>query len=615
VSSHASLTFARAAVATSLCGAVLALALPAAAEPGFGSVQSMQPPIGSSNPPDAPYGAVSCPTTTQCIAVGASGHVTGEGKPTVITENSGVWGTPSLVAVPAGGTYGGQDPSALAGISCPDATDCTAVGSYTTSVGTGRFPMVVDDVGGIWGPATTPPLPADLLSDSKGEDAELTAVQCASADGCVAVGDFIGADKLVHTMVSVETAGAWAAPTELQDVPGNSALNFALPTSIACTDAADCVAIAYSLNLSTFSFVSYAWTEAAGVWSAPVKLTAAGNQPFFAEGVACPDSTTCIAVGSIGSLVALRPGYAVETSGTWHTAEALALPKLSPLAAAGTFNGISCDTDAVCEAVGVFAPSTNSPTSVAGAATWSSGLWSSIGYVRGATAAGRPSNAAALLAVSCASTSACTAIGAAGVVPSSAANPPQYPFSAVLTPTRALVAPLAPIEVGASGIADGALLRWQPPLDDGGAVVATYTATVAGHSCHTASDACAVRGLVNGQRYRVSVADATSFGTSAPGSGFAVAGAPPRPPAGIRVVGGDGQVDVSWHAAVSPGETVRAYLVTLVGPHRSTRHCVSASLDCRVGGLARHASYLVDVVAVNASGPSVPSVKVRATTT
>ena len=354
---------------------------------------------------------------------------------------------------------------------------------------------------------------------------------------------------------------------------------------------------------------SYVWTETSGIWSAGVRLVGDGGRFFMAEGIACPDATTCLVVGDLAG----RPAYATEIAGAWGAVTALRLPALSPVETAGSLTGISCSTAAVCEAVGVL-DTAGGAASVAGAATWSHGAWSSIGYLTVRRSERSRRAVPSWCPVSCPSTTWCTAIGGEGIVPAPAATPAQYSFSSVLSPTRVVVGPGMPFDVGGRGIDGGALLGWRPPLDDGGATVTSFTATVAGRSCRTASDACAIRGLVNGRRYDVSVTDTTSFGTSSAGSGLVVAGGPPRPPSGLHVASGIGQLELSWRHSISPGETVHDYLVTLRGPGRSMRHCVTRRLRCRVAGLERRAAFVIDVVASNASGTSAPSERVRAVT-
>lgn len=602
----------RVLVAGTLCTAALALSLPASAEPGFGSVQWMPPPVGDPKPPIGSYGAISCPTMTRCTAVGPSENLPIGGMPTVIIENTGVWGTPRIVAVPSGGNPSGQLAAALNAVSCAAASDCTAVGEYPSSK-SGTLPMVVTEVSGAWGKAKRSALPRNVSA----RYATLKSVDCVATGSCTAVGFYIGTDHIAHLMAITQSAGVWGAPQRLPALPGSTQLHFAQPTSIACTTATSCVAIGIALYLAApISVRTYAWTESSGTWARPVQLTGPKGEAFLAESIACPGTSTCFAVGSVGTLMrSRRPEVAKESDGTWGLATPLALPRLSPSAGIGVLTGISCPTIQFCEAVGAdLGPNADT----ASAATWTNGTWSSIGLIRGVKKGSIQSDGTSLQAVSCATATRCTAVGQASP-DSTARSPETYEFSTLLEPVRALRTPLPPVGVGGGGTLGGAVLRWSPPFDDGGSPIVSFTATVepTGKACVTTADSCVIRGLANGHRYRVRVTDATAFGTSiAATSGRLVsAGTVPRPPTGVRAVGGRGTVEVFWHAAIAPaGEPVLRYVVTLRGSRGGSRRCVTRSHACRFGGLAPQATYVAHVVARDESGFSARSARASATT-
>jgi photosystem II stability/assembly factor-like uncharacterized protein len=97
-------------------------------------------------------GAVSCATVRRCWAVGVAGPnpapATGA---TVIaaTANGGVTWKPQLVA-------GGSTPQ-LSGVSCPTATDCMAVGSNGASLPGSGVVITTTDGGATWTAAASPP--------------------------------------------------------------------------------------------------------------------------------------------------------------------------------------------------------------------------------------------------------------------------------------------------------------------------------------------------------------------------------------------------------------------------------------------------------------------------
>ncbi len=215
---------------------------------------------------------------------------------------------------------------------------------------------------------------------------------------------------------------------------------------------------------------------------------------------------------------------------------------------------------------------------------------------------------AQLLSVSCATTTQCTAVGPA--YDDNTRLPPEYAFSANLTPVRTVSSPLAPSGAEGKGVPGGAVVTWQAPADDGGAPVQSFTVTAepGAHTCTTKAESCALHGLRNGHGYRVVVTDRTSYGISVKALDLrlVIAGRAPTPPAGAHLAFSSGRLIVTWHASSSPaGEPVR-YSVTVHGPHGVVRHLATAHLrvtePASVSG-----TYVVVIVADNASGSSKPS--------
>ncbi|HLK45425.1 MAG TPA: fibronectin type III domain-containing protein, partial [Acidimicrobiales bacterium] len=282
-------------------------------------------------------------------------------------------------------------------------------------------------------------------------------------------------------------------------------------------------------------------------------------------------------------------------------------PSLSPLTSIGTLEGVSC-ADSVCEAVGEFSGAHD--ISAAGATTWSSGAWSSVGLAHGVPAGTERANIALFSAVSCASGTQCTAVGGAGYLVSVRNFPAEHAFSASLTPVRPVSSPSSPTVVKGTALVGGAKVAWQPPANDGGAPVHTYQATASpgGATCRTAGTHCALHGLRNGHRYRIVVTDTTSYGRSRTSSASIVlVGAKPSTPPALHLASRTGRLVASWHPARTPaGEPVR-YLVKVRGPHHFSRDVVTRGHELVVA-VAAAGAYSVSVTAINASGSSRPAV-------
>jgi len=139
-------------------------------------------------------------------------------------------------------------------------------------------------------------------------------------------------------------------------------------------------------------------------------------------------------------------------------------------------------------------------------------------------------------------------------------------------------------------------------------------------SCSTATTACTVTGLVNGQTVYVDVVAVNTFGTS-PASAPRVSATPatvPTVPRSVVASAGSQQVKVSWSAPSSNGGSVitgyqaRAWSAgsggTLLGS------CLGRVTTCTISGLVKGVTVYLDVVANNAigTGPaSTPRVAAR----
>lgn len=120
--------------------------------------------------------AVSCATATRCWAVGVAGAGSAAGTGTVIvaTANGGVSWKAQHVA-------GGSTPE-LSSVSCPTRTDCMAVGSNGASLPGSGVVVVTRDAGHTWAPATAPANALTLIGSHCESPTDCTAIV---SDGAV----------------------------------------------------------------------------------------------------------------------------------------------------------------------------------------------------------------------------------------------------------------------------------------------------------------------------------------------------------------------------------------------------------------------------------------------
>ncbi|MGH3192410.1 MAG: hypothetical protein ACRDPY_37330 [Streptosporangiaceae bacterium] len=85
----------------------------------------------------------------------------------------------------------------MAGVSCPSVSQCTAIGDYSDG-GTDTDPMLLTLSGGSW-TAAEAPLPANAAGNPQ---TTMTGVSCASASQCVATGWYWDSTTWVGLLLS-----------------------------------------------------------------------------------------------------------------------------------------------------------------------------------------------------------------------------------------------------------------------------------------------------------------------------------------------------------------------------------------------------------------------------
>ena len=126
--------------------------------------------------------AVSCPTATDCMAVGESNGAT-------LTElwNGTTWSIEPTLQ-PSGATS-----SALTSVSCASPTACTAVGNFVNAVGVQQT-LAEQWNDTTWSAPSLPPEPTGATTST------LTSVSCTSATTCTAVGDYVNSSGIQQTL-------------------------------------------------------------------------------------------------------------------------------------------------------------------------------------------------------------------------------------------------------------------------------------------------------------------------------------------------------------------------------------------------------------------------------
>lgn len=254
------------------------------------------PAIKNASPVTGTYdlAAVACFSTSACIAVGRNAANQG----VVVPTTGGTAGTAIVVPTTVD----------LLAVACASTTTCVATGKSTGNPTNGAVVTITSGV-----PAT-----AQVVTGT----AVLSGVACPTTTTCEAVGSNASNQGV---LVSVNSGAVGAAVA----VAGTVALN-----AIACSSTTTCEALA-----ATPSGAAAVVTITGGTAAAPQVVS--GVSLF---GVACPTSSTCLAVGKNGLGVVVP-----ITNGTPGAVQ--------PVPDVQDLFGVACATPTLCRAVGDQGPS------------------------------------------------------------------------------------------------------------------------------------------------------------------------------------------------------------------------------------------------------------------
>jgi hypothetical protein len=332
------------------------------------SVQTMPEPPGKVN---TQVFGVSCPSPTACTAVGDVSTVKNVVSPLLERWNGTAWHVVRGATPPSGI---GAD---LTGVSCTSAAVCTAVGAY--NIQTSDDSAWAESSGGRGWTAEPVPTPTGAQASS------LASVSCADATTCTGVGtsgDDHGND--------VPEIAAWNGTTwTLQSAPdpgGNTSL-----VSVSCASPTDCSAVGTSG--AEPGGPTFAEREDGTTWSVeavpdpgPVR-----GRVYNLDGVSCPAATSCEAVGSVTAHrdTSFADGWDGTTWSLQKTPVPFGITSYRSLA------GLSCVSARFCVAVGEAATPVQE--------------WNGTGWVVFSTF--KPLGRTKYTSVSCTSVTDCTVVG------------------------------------------------------------------------------------------------------------------------------------------------------------------------------------------------------------
>ncbi len=332
--------------------------------------------------------AVSCSGPGSCVAVGSgsypSGHQLAHQLALIEVLSGGTWTIASNPAVR------GATASPLAGVSCPAAGFCVAVGYARYAHPQAAFDALAETWNGTSWSRDVLPVPAGASEPS------LAAVSCQAAGVCVAVGNYIDSKTDQYRPLAERLDGhTWSvvpAP-DPRGASGNSEF-----TGIDCAALASCEAVGNVSYNDTLQSV-FAYGLSGSTWTRQRQVNP-GPDPGNTDGaVSCSGATDCTSVGSV--YVVSQTALAEQWNGSTWVRQATPAPVDRP---ENALYDVSCASGTSCVAVGVSARTVTSAKQ-AMAEVWNGTSWSQ------SPLAGVAGMTIGLSAVSCASPTACIAVG------------------------------------------------------------------------------------------------------------------------------------------------------------------------------------------------------------
>jgi hypothetical protein len=288
---------------------------------GWSVVPSPNPPAASTNDM---LQAVACANAGDCWAVGTNAAT---GPPqALIEQNTGSgW---SILASPS--PVGNQQDE-LNGVTCVSVDDCWAVGYYTDSAGN-QDTLTEQYTGSGWSIVESPNPPGSGIGGS------LSAVTCAAADDCWAVGAYGGGGATLGTLIEQYTGSGWT----IVPGPGASDRDGSQLNAVTCVSADECWAVGYEQTGQEPLIEQYsgaAWS----IITSPDPRTDGDNA---LSGVTCPSAGDCWAVGG-DNMTGDPENFIDQYTGTGWSLVASPEPSTGSRLA-----GVTCASSTACWAVG-----------------------------------------------------------------------------------------------------------------------------------------------------------------------------------------------------------------------------------------------------------------------
>ncbi len=360
---------------------------------------------------NAEINSVSCGSAGSCSAGGYYVDGSGHYQAFVASEANGTWGTAEEVPGTAALNTGGS--AVINSASCASVGSCSAGGLYHTVRNRGQA-FVVKETNGIWGTAREVPGIAAL---STGGSSAIGSVSCSSAGNCSAGGGYTS-HNISSAFVVGQTNGTWGTAEQFPGIAALSRGGGAWIDSVSCISAGNC-SVGGGYRASAFlGRQTWVAVETNGTWGTAEEApgVAALNKGKFADivSVSCGSAGNCSADGTYRTRVGnIQPFVVGEANGTWGTARKV--PGIAALNQGGNaqISPVSCTSAGNCSVGGSYTD--GSGHQQAFVASEANGTWGTAEEVPGTAALNTGGNAH-LNSVSCTSAGNCSAGGSTQTV-------------------------------------------------------------------------------------------------------------------------------------------------------------------------------------------------------
>ena len=278
-------------------------------------------------------GAVSCASSTRCMAVGSFQVAANDfSQPLAEYWNGSTWAI-GAVPMPSGAVG-----STLLGVSCAAAANCTAVGYYIMPIGHNHLNYAVAEHwdGSTWSIQATPKMARSQLS----------AVSCPSGTSCTAVGSY---EPVPPNGSQLTLAEHWDGSTWTVESTPNPASPDASLAAVACSSPANCTAVGNNVPaVEVFQTLAERWNGSTWViQSTPNPARTQSGSLTGLWGVSCTTASSCTAAATFGPTNFTANAAAEYWNGTAWKIQATAQP-----VAGKHLVAVSCVSAHVCTAVG-----------------------------------------------------------------------------------------------------------------------------------------------------------------------------------------------------------------------------------------------------------------------